>query len=698
MPRRLTPPARRPAPRLWCEELEAREVPAVSLRTIFDPAAVTLGANQISSDKPTFLPVTVTNTPAGAVTTSVVSNTAGVTAEVVQGGRSVRFDLTGTDQNGAPFSGSITIRLFENVAPLAGQRIVDLVNSGFYSGKVFHRITDLLGGTGTNIIVQGGSPNGDGQGGSALPDLPDEYNRDYTFASDGLVAYANAGDDNNDSQFFFTDVGRPLADRIQFLNFNHTIFGIVTDGFDTLAKVRNTTTSGSTPVNPVTIVGAAVFTDTENAVIKLTPQNGFTGAASVTVTANDGTGPTTQAVNVVSQADGVDSKPFLTTPIPNQTTTAGTAVSFPVATTDQDGDPVTVVIRGTARDTNGNLLFTGAPVNVTATYNAATGQVTVTPNAGFTGTAEFAVGVRQASAADTVGNYDTQLVRLTVNPAPTTTDPGTPTPTPNTGPVTAEGSAAGTSPVVTIRNADGTVRFSVPVFEPGFLGGVRVAVADTDQDGDQDVIATAGQGGAPVVLRIDPATGQVVQRIMVYEDTFRGGLHLKLKDVAGLGYAQVLVGAGDTGGPRVTLLDLKRNVVLQNFFAGDSTLRGGVTVDAGKVFAARGQSIVTGLGPGAGPVVAFFDPNTGASLGTFTAGDAGGRAGIQVSTGTANAATGVQPVVVAPLTAPEGSGGQSYNADDVVVSPTTTTGTGTGSSTGGGSNITDFEQLRGLLG
>ena len=58
----------------------------------------------------------------------------------------------------------------------------------------------------------------------------------------------------------------------------------------------------------------------------------------------------------------------------------------------------------------------------------------------------------------------------------------------------------------------------------------------------------------------------------------------------------------------------------------------------------------------------------------------------------------VQPVVVAPLTAPDGSGGQSYNADDVVVSPTTTTGTGTGSSTGGGSNISDFENLRGLFG
>ena len=52
---------------------------------------------------------------------------------------------------------------------------------------------------------------------------------------------ANAGDDNNNAQFFITDpfivsngseVPAPLDRRSQFLNFNHTIVGILTSGFD----------------------------------------------------------------------------------------------------------------------------------------------------------------------------------------------------------------------------------------------------------------------------------------------------------------------------------------------------------------------------------------------------------------------------------------------------------------------------------
>lgn len=667
-PRRLPVPRRLPstATRLACEPLEAREVPAVLLRPLFDPAIP--GLSQISSERPTYLPVTVSNTPAGAVTTTVSSNNPGVRAEVVTGGRSIRFDVTGTDRDGVPFSGSLTIRLFEDAAPLTAQRLVDLVNGGFYANKVFHRLID-------NFVIQGGSPDGTGSGGSPLPDLPDEYNRDYTFASNGIVAMANATDDNNDSQFFITDIDQTLAQREQSLNFNHTIVGILTDGFDTYQKIITTSkrlddegNETSEPVNPVTIVGAAVFTDTENAVVRLTPQNNFTGSAAITVTATDGTGtPATQTATVTAQDDGVNSKPFISTPIPNQTTTAGTPVSFTVPTTDVDNDALTVVVRSAARDTQGRLVFTAAPPNVTAAFDPATGRVTVTPNAGFTGTTEFAVGVRDGTNRDTsldaAGNFDTQVVTLTVTPAGSTP---TPNPQPNTGPVTAEGSAPGAPAVVTIRNQDGSVRFTVPVFGAGLTGGVRVGVADTDQDGDQDVIATPGAGESPVVLRIDPTTGEIVQRVTVFEEVFKGGLNLKVADVTGLGYAQVLVGAGDTGGPRVTLLDLKRNVVLQNFFAGDEATRGGVSVDAGVVFAGRGQTIVTGMGPGrTGPQVGFFNPNTAASLGNFLAGSAADQSGIRVALGPVGS-NGVQPVTVAPLTAPDGTVGQSFNAADRV--------------------------------
>ena len=71
------------------EALEAREVPAVTLGTISQP--------QIPNDVPVFVPVNVTSIPAGTVTTTVTTDNANVSASVLTGGRSVRFDVSGVD-------------------------------------------------------------------------------------------------------------------------------------------------------------------------------------------------------------------------------------------------------------------------------------------------------------------------------------------------------------------------------------------------------------------------------------------------------------------------------------------------------------------------------------------------------------------------------------------------------------------------
>jgi cyclophilin family peptidyl-prolyl cis-trans isomerase len=628
---------------LGLELLEGRDMPAVTLGTISQP--------QIPNDVPVFVPVTVTNTPAGAVTTTVTTDNANVSATVLAGGRSVRFDVSGVDSTGAPFSGSLTVRLFEDVAPLLTQRVVDLVTSGFYNGKIFHRVDDLFGGAQENIIIQGGSPDGTGSGGSPLADLPDEYRADVRFVSGGLLAAANATDDNNDSQFFITDVGRPLADQIQFLNFNHTIFGIVTDGFDTLLKMRNTPRSGSSPTSPLRINSAAVFTDTENAVVKLTPTAGFLGNTNVTVTANDGTGPTSQTFAVQSVANpATTTKPFITTPIPDQTTTAGTPVTFTVPVTSVSGAATTIAVRA------GGAGFSGSPANATVSINQATRQVTITPNAGFTGTVEFKVGVRQTSQPDDANNYDTQLARLTVTAATT------PTPTdPNTGAFTVTGSAPGLPAAVTVTNADGSVRFSVPVFD-GFTGGVRVATGDVNDDGAEEILAVPGFGGQGIILQLDPTDGRITRRVTVFESTFRGGLYLQVGDARNLGYDQVLVGAGNSGGPRVTLLDFNTDTELLNFFAADPTLRGGVDVDMGTVFVGRGQMIVTAAGPGASPQVSLFNVTAGAPLvGSFFAGDQNSRAGIEIRLGTRPSATAALPVFVSPFGSPDGTEGTSFD-------------------------------------
>ena len=155
--------------------------------------------------------------------------------------------MTGKDASNNTFSGDLTFRLFDTLAPVTVARIVTLVNQGFYNNLTFHRIID-------GFVAQGGDPSGNGTGGSGTT-LDDEFNSLLTFNSPGLLAMANSGDDTGDSQFFITDTDLTLAQEPQHLNFQHTIFGILVSGFDTFTKLM------STPVNSPNVGNAAFAGD-----------------------------------------------------------------------------------------------------------------------------------------------------------------------------------------------------------------------------------------------------------------------------------------------------------------------------------------------------------------------------------------------------------------------------------------------------
>lgn len=88
---------------------------------------------------------------------------------------------------------------------------------GYYNNTLFHRLVK-------GFIVQGGDPNGDGTGGESVygGTFKDEFHSRLRFIRRGLVAMANAGRDDNGSQFFFT-----LGEATELQN-KHTLFGKVT--------------------------------------------------------------------------------------------------------------------------------------------------------------------------------------------------------------------------------------------------------------------------------------------------------------------------------------------------------------------------------------------------------------------------------------------------------------------------------------
>jgi hypothetical protein len=210
----------------------------------------------------------------------------------------------------------------------------------------------------------------------------------------------------------------------------------------------------------------------------------------------------------------------------------------------------------------------------------------------------------------------------------TITDPGGPASQPG---LFATGAGPGGGPQVNVYNADGSLRFAFFAFDPSFTGGVRVATGDVNGDGVPDVIAAAGPGGGPAVAVYDGLTGAELMRFFAYDQSFTGGVYVAAADVNGDGFADIVTGAGPTGGPHVKVFDGQTGAELQSFFAYDQSFTGGVTVAAADVNRDGHADIITGAASSGGPQVNVFDGATGALQKSFFALDPTFTGGISVA-------------------------------------------------------------------
>jgi peptidylprolyl isomerase len=131
-------------------------------------------------------------------------------------------------------NGTVTIDLFEDVAPQHVAQITALAEEGAYDGVVFHRVIDgFMAQTGDVQFgkLDGGDMSMAGRGGSDRPDLPAEFS-DLTFDR-GVVGMARSQSPNSaNSQFFI------MFDEGYFLNGQYTIVGAVTDGMDVVDAIK----------------------------------------------------------------------------------------------------------------------------------------------------------------------------------------------------------------------------------------------------------------------------------------------------------------------------------------------------------------------------------------------------------------------------------------------------------------------------
>jgi peptidylprolyl isomerase len=113
--------------------------------------------------------------------------------------------------------GDVVIKLRPDLAPQHVARITELVEEGFYDGKLFHRVID-------GFVAQGGCPKGNGTGGTGQK-IPAEFSAEPHVR--GTMSMARTMDPNSaDCQFFI------CLDAVPYLDNQYTVWGEVTEGME----------------------------------------------------------------------------------------------------------------------------------------------------------------------------------------------------------------------------------------------------------------------------------------------------------------------------------------------------------------------------------------------------------------------------------------------------------------------------------
>ena len=155
---------------------------------------------------------------------------------------------------GGEANGTVTVELFDDVAPGHVERITTLANEGAYDGVYFHRVIDgFMAQTGdVEFAKEGQDMRMAGRGGSSYPDLKAEFSA-QSFDRGVLGMARSQNPDSANSQFFI------MFEPAPHLNGQYTVVGKVTDGMDVIDAIkRGTGPNGAVVGEPDRMVSVTV--------------------------------------------------------------------------------------------------------------------------------------------------------------------------------------------------------------------------------------------------------------------------------------------------------------------------------------------------------------------------------------------------------------------------------------------------------
>ncbi|MCH7492310.1 VCBS repeat domain-containing M23 family metallopeptidase [Patescibacteria group bacterium] len=197
----------------------------------------------------------------------------------------------------------------------------------------------------------------------------------------------------------------------------------------------------------------------------------------------------------------------------------------------------------------------------------------------------------------------------------------------NTGLELVTGAGPGGGPQIRVYNENNKLLSQFFAFPENFRGGIDITTGDINGDGIDEIIVSAGPGGGPQI-RAFKMDGTLMAQFFAYLETFRGGVKVASADLDGDGIDEIITGAGMGGGPHVRIFN-RQGELQSQFFAYAPGFRGGIDVAAYEATNESPSVIVTAAGIGGGPHVRIFS-SQGKLQNQFFAYAEGFRGGVNI--------------------------------------------------------------------
>ncbi|MCH8248286.1 MAG: peptidylprolyl isomerase [Proteobacteria bacterium] len=151
--------------------------------------------------------------------------------------------------------GDITIKLFEEKAPISCENFRQYITDGHFDGTIFHRVIP-------NFMIQGGGMDENMKAKPTRDSITNEADNGER-NNRGTLAMARTGEVDSATSQFFINLGNNDSLNHGSRDFGYAVFGRVSNGMDivdTIAAVKTDTNHGhqDVPVETVTIIAVTI--------------------------------------------------------------------------------------------------------------------------------------------------------------------------------------------------------------------------------------------------------------------------------------------------------------------------------------------------------------------------------------------------------------------------------------------------------